>query len=289
METQASRTAPIPIIDSIAALAEGRDVWLTDIWGVMHNGVAPFASACDACTRFRLAGGTVLLLSNAPRPAASVAAQLDRIGVPRFAWDSIVTSGDAARTLLSVYAGKPVFPLGPERDLPLYDGLDMTLGSAEDAVAVSCTGLFDDEIETPDDYAGMLAGFAARNLPMVCANPDLTVERGDKIVYCAGALAAAYEALGGAVTYAGKPQVPIYDMALAHIEALKSKPVSRERVLAIGDGIRTDIAGAARAGIDSVFIASGVHVEGGGLTDAGLVKLFPGDVRPIAAMGVLAW
>ena len=289
METQASRTAPIPIIDSIAALAEGRDVWLTDIWGVMHNGVAPFASACDACTRFRLAGGTVLLLSNAPRPAASVAAQLDRIGVPRFAWDSIVTSGDAARTLLSVYAGKPVFPLGPERDLPLYDGLDVTLGSAEDAVAVSCTGLFDDEIETPDDYAGMLAGFAARNLPMVCANPDLTVERGDKIVYCAGALAAAYEALGGTVTYAGKPQVPIYDMALAHIEALKSKPVSRERVLAIGDGIRTDIAGAARAGIDSVFIASGVHVEGGGLTDAGLVKLFPGDVRPIAAMGVLAW
>ena len=289
METQASRTTPIPIIDSIAALAEGRDVWLTDIWGVMHNGVAPFASACDACTRFRLAGGTVLLLSNAPRPAASVAAQLDRIGVPRFAWDSIVTSGDAARTLLSVYAGKPVFPLGPERDLPLYDGLDVTLGSAEDAVAVSCTGLFDDEIETPDDYAGMLAGFAARNLPMVCANPDLTVERGDKIVYCAGALAAAYEALGGAVTYAGKPQVPIYDMALAHIEALKSKPVSRERVLAIGDGIRTDIAGAARAGIDSVFIASGVHVEGGGLTDAGLVKLFPGDVRPIAAMGILAW
>ena len=289
METQASRTTPIPIIDSIAALAEGRDVWLTDIWGVMHNGVAPFASACDACTRFRLAGGTVLLLSNAPRPAASVAAQLDRIGVPRFAWDSIVTSGDAARTLLSVYAGKPVFPLGPERDLPLYDGLDVTLGSAEDAVAVSCTGLFDDEIETPDDYAGMLAGFAARNLPMVCANPDLTVERGDKIVYCAGALAAAYEALGGTVTYAGKPHVPIYDMALAHIEALKSKLVSRERVLAIGDGIRTDIAGAARAGIDSVFIASGVHVEGGGLTDAGLAKLFPGDVRPIAAMGVLAW
>jgi ribonucleotide monophosphatase NagD (HAD superfamily) len=140
METQAAPATLIPIIDSIAALAERRDVWLTDIWGVMHNGVAPFASACDACTRFRLAGGTVLLLSNAPRPAASVAAQLDRIGVPRFAWDSIVTSGDAARTLLGDYAGKPVFPLGPERDLPLYDGLDVTLASAEDAVAVSCTG-----------------------------------------------------------------------------------------------------------------------------------------------------
>lgn len=290
METHAAPSANlIPIIDSISALAEGRDVWLMDIWGVLHNGVEPFASACDACTRFRLAGGTVLLLSNAPRPAASVAAQLDRIGVPRFAWDSIVTSGDAARTFLTGYSGKIVYPLGPERDLPLYEGLDVILGSAEDAVAISCTGLFDDEVEVPDDYAGLLAGFADRNLPMVCANPDLTVERGDKIVYCAGALASAYERMGGSVKYAGKPYLPIYDMALAHVETLKSKPIARERVLAMGDGIRTDIAGAARAGIDSVFIASGVHVEGDGLTDAGLMKLFPGDNRPIAAMTALAW
>ena len=279
----------IPIIDSISRLAEGRDVWLADIWGVMHTGVAPFAAACDACTRFRLAGGTVLLLSNAPRPAASVAAQLDRIGVPRFAWDTIVSSGDAARALVSVYAGKSVFHLGPERDFALYDGLDVTLSPAADAAAISCTGLFDDEIETPADYADLLAGFAARDVPMICANPDLTVERGNKIIPCAGALAAVYEQLGGRVSYAGKPYLPIYEMAFRRIEELKGKPVDRARVLAIGDGIRTDIAGAARAEIDCVFVASGVHVEEG-LTDAGLLKLFPSaDGRPIAAMPALAW
>ena len=279
----------IPILDSISGLAPGRDVWLTDVWGVIHNGVEPFASACEACTRFRLSGGTVLLLSNAPRPAASVATQLDRIGVPRFAWDAILTSGDAARTLVGAFAGRPVFHLGPERDLSLYDNLGVTLSEASGAKAVSCTGLFDDEIETPADYAELLSDFAARKLPMICANPDLTVERGAKIVYCAGALAAEYEAQGGTVSYAGKPHLPIYDLALAFIEKLKSKPIPRERILAVGDGIRTDIKGAAAAGIDSVFIASGVHVASG-LNAATLAELFPNPaVRPIAAMSTLHW
>lgn len=281
--------SPIPILSSITDLAAGREAWLTDIWGVMHNGVEPFTAACEACTRFRLSGGTVLLLSNAPRPAASVAAQLDRIGVPRFAWDGIVTSGDAARALVGAFAGKPLFHLGPERDLALYDGLAVTLSGADEAEAVSCTGLFDDEIETPDDYADLLKGFAGRNLPMVCANPDLTVERGSKVIYCAGALAAAYETAGGSVAYAGKPYLPIYDMAFAALAALRSKPVPRERILAIGDGIRTDITGAAAAGLDSVFVASGVHVASG-LGGEALADLFPDPaVRPIAAMPALAW
>ncbi len=290
METPASSGArPIPILSSITDLATGREAWLTDIWGVMHNGVEPFAAASDACTRFRLSGGTVLLLSNAPRPAESVAAQLDRIGVPRFAWDAILTSGDAARALVGAYAGKPVFALGPERDLSLYDGLGITLSDAGDAEAVSCTGLFDDEIETPDDYTELLADFAARNLPMVCANPDLTVERGSKIIYCAGALASTYEKLGGSVAYAGKPYLPVYDMALALIEKIKGKQVPREKILAIGDGIRTDIEGAAGAGIDSVFVASGVHAPGG-LTSETLAELFPNPaIRPIAAMPSLVW
>ncbi len=290
METSASPgTRPIPILPSITGLATGREAWLTDIWGVMHNGVEPFAAASDACTRFRLSGGTVLLLSNAPRPAESVAAQLDRIGVPRFAWDAILTSGDAARALVGAYANKPVFALGPERDLSLYEGLGITLSDAGDAEAVSCTGLFDDEIETPDDYAELLADFAARNLPMVCANPDLTVERGSKIIYCAGALASAYEKLGGRVAYAGKPYLPVYDMALALIEKIKGKQVPREKILAIGDGIRTDIEGAAGAGIDSVFVASGVHAPGG-LTSETLAELFPSPaIRPIAAMPSLVW
>lgn len=290
METPATpHVRPIPIIPSITGLAAGRDAWLTDIWGVIHNGVEPFASACDACTRFRLAGGTVLLLSNAPRPAADVAAQLDRIGVPRFAWDAILTSGDAARALVGAYAGKPVFALGPERDLSLYDGLGVTLSEANEAEAVSCTGLFDDEIETPDDYAELLASLAARNLPMVCANPDLTVERGSRIIYCAGALAATYEKLGGKVSYAGKPYLPVYDMAFAMIGQLKGKPIPRDRVLAIGDGIRTDIKGAAAAGLDSVFIASGVHVADE-LTSEALADLFPDPaMHPIAAMSSLVW
>lgn len=287
MSTHAEHT--IPILSSIADLGPPREAWLTDIWGVMHNGVAPFASACDACSRFRAAGGTVLLLSNAPRPAESVAAQLDRIGVPRDAWDAILTSGDAARTLIASLAGRPVFALGPERDAPLYEGLPVTLTDAASAGAVSCTGLFDDEHETPDDYAALLRDFAARKLPMVCANPDLTVERGNKIVYCAGAIAAAYEALGGSVSYAGKPHRPVYDMAFERLAALRGKPIGHDRVLAIGDGIRTDITGAARAGLASVFIASGIHV-GSELTSDALAELFPDpDIRPQAAMTALAW
>lgn len=280
---------PIPILTSIARLAPGRDVWLTDVWGVIHNGVTPFAPACEAATKFRLAGGTVILLSNAPRPAPSVVAQLDRIGVPRFAWDAVLTSGDAARALVGAYAGKRVFHLGPERDLSLYDDLGVTLAEPADADAVSCTGLFDDEIETPADYADLLAELAARNLPMICANPDLTVERGDRIIYCAGALATEYAAKGASVAYAGKPYLPIYDMAFAMIANLKKKPVPKERVLCIGDGLRTDIQGAAAAGLDSVFIASGVHAPGG-LSSETLADLFPSpEVRPIAAMPALAW
>lgn len=281
--------AEIPILPSINDLDGPRDAWLTDIWGVMHNGVKPFDSACEACVKFRASGGTVLLLSNAPRPAESVMAQLDGIGVPRDAWDGILTSGDAARALIAGLAGRPVFTLGPERDAPLYDGLPVTLTDAASAAAISCTGLFDDETETPDDYAALLKDFAARKLPMVCANPDLTVERGNRIVYCAGAIAAAYEALGGTVSYAGKPHRPIYDLAFERIARLRGAPVARARILAIGDGIRTDIKGAAGAGIESVFIASGVHVESE-LTSETLAGLFADSAaRPSAAMTALAW
>jgi HAD superfamily hydrolase (TIGR01459 family) len=290
LDSTASAPGAIPALTSIAELAQGREAWLTDVWGVIHNGVEPFAPACEACTRFRLGGGIVVLLSNAPRPWSAVAAQLDRIGVPRFSWDAIVTSGDAARALVGAWQGRPIFHLGPERDLPLYEGLDAKLGSAEEAEAVSCTGLFDDEIETPDDYAGLLEGFAARALPMICANPDLTVERGAKLVYCAGALAQAYEKLGGKVEYAGKPYLPIYGMVFDTLAKLKGRQVDKAKVLAIGDGIATDIAGAHAAGVDSVFITSGVHVAGADLNEATLAKLFPGpSPRPIAAMPALVW
>lgn len=289
-ETTSPGLAPIPIVSSISEIATGAEAWLADVWGVMHNGVEPYAPACEACARFRLSGGVVILLSNAPRPAQSVAAQLDRIGVPRFAWDAIVSSGDAARALIGAYAGHPVYHLGPERDLALFDGLDVVLSTPDAAESVACTGLFDDEVETPEDYRELLTGLAQRALPMVCANPDLTVERGGKLVYCAGALAAIYEELGGKVAYAGKPYLPIYDMAFATIAGIKGRAIERSRILAIGDGIRTDIEGAAAAGISSVFITSSVHVPGGRLDAPTLSRLFPdAAARPLAAMDGLRW
>lgn len=282
----------IPVLESIEALAAGTSVWLTDIWGVMHNGVAPFASAVDACATFRAGGGTVLLLSNAPRPGEAVAKQLDKIGVRREAWDLIVSSGDLARELIRTRGWTSVFHIGPERDLGIYEGLGIALTGVEAADGAVCTGLVDDERETPDDYAAVLDACRVRGLAMVCANPDLTVERGSRIVYCAGSVAKSYEMLGGDVTYAGKPYLPIYDLAFAAIARMRGVDVPRRDVLAIGDGIRTDIAGAAAAGVRSVFVASGVHIEGGRqLDNCLLAELFPnpGGGRPVAAMRALAW
>ena len=283
--------AAIPIVASIAPLATSTDAWLVDIWGVMHNGVRPFESAVAACEEFRARGGSVLLLSNAPRPAASVATQLDRIGVRATAWDEIVTSGDAARAMISAHAGEALYHLGPERDLPIYDGLGVTLTEPAQAAAVVCTGLFDDETETPDDYAAILTDLHARGLAMICANPDLKVERGGRIVWCAGGVAAAYQALGGKVTYAGKPHLPVYALATARIAALRGAPVPQDRILAIGDGVKTDIAGAARAGIRSVFVASAIHVDPRNGLDASAVSALFDELpsRPVAAMTSLAW
>lgn len=284
-----THSPPIPLVGSIAPLSTATDAWLVDIWGVMHNGVRPYQDAARACHTFRKIGGTVMLLSNAPRPAESVAAQLDRIGVPGSAYDVILTSGDAARAMIAELAGKPVFHLGPERDLALFEGLGVTLVAADGAEAIVCTGLFDDDKETPDDYRAMLSGMRARGLPMVCANPDLKIERGGKIIWCAGGVAAVYAELGGAVNYAGKPYLPIYALALEQLQQLRKREVRRERVLAIGDGIMTDIAGAGAAGIRSVFVGSGVHVDGG-LDAATLDALFQtAPARPIAAMTGLAW
>jgi HAD superfamily hydrolase (TIGR01459 family) len=281
--------APIPIIDTIAPLADAAGAWLVDIWGVMHDGVRPFAAACEACVRYRQGGGCIVLVSNSPRPAEAVAAQLDRVGVPRACWDAIVSSGDVARSLIVDYAGRGVFHVGPERDLPIFAGMNVERVEPDRADVVVCTGLFDDEREIPEDYAELLARCLARGLPMICANPDLTVERGGRIIYCAGAIARAYVRLGGTVSYAGKPYLPIYERAFETLESLRPGSADRSRLLAIGDGVHTDIAGAAAAGVKSVFVASGVHVAQP-LSGEGLESLFPPPgPRPIAAMTWLAW
>ncbi|SDO70897.1 HAD-superfamily class IIA hydrolase, TIGR01459 [Filomicrobium insigne] len=287
----ASPHASISLIRSIEPLAAETDAWLVDIWGVMHNGVTPYAEAVTACQNFRHQGGLVLLLSNSPRTMEGVQAQLDQIGVPRNAYDAIVTSGDATRHLIEAFGSKGIFHLGPERDLGLYGGLNVQLVDAESAEAVVCSGLFDDTSETPTDYAELLSGLAQRTLPMVCANPDVRVERGGRIIYCAGALANAYEELGGDVSYAGKPFAPIYSMAEERLAALKGHPIARDRLLAIGDGVKTDIAGAVAADIAAVYVASAVHMERGAVLDAAqLETLFPDPAaRPIAAMTELRW
>lgn len=284
----------IPLIPSVSALAERYDVWLCDVWGVIHNGERAYAGAVEACRRFRARGGTVVLVSNAPRPAANVVPQLERLGVAEDARDSLVTSGDVTRNLLEAKKETPLFHLGPERDKGLFEGLSLNFVAPGAAGLVICTGLYDDTTETPDDYADLLGELAARELTMICANPDLKVERGAQLVYCAGALAARYEEIGGRVTYAGKPYPPIYERSFVVASELRGAPVPRERVLAIGDGLKTDMAGAAAAGIDALFIASGLHLgkagsEGTSGAEA-IDRLFAGtSARPVAAQPRLVW
>jgi HAD superfamily hydrolase (TIGR01459 family) len=250
-----------PITSHFAALAGDYDIVLSDVWGVVHNGIAATPEACDALTRFRAGGGTVVLLTNAPRPGANVRQILDRLAVPHSAYDAIVSSGDVARALIIARAGERVFHIGPERDLPMFEGLDAPITELERADYAVCSGLFDDTVETPQDYEPLVERMRARTLPMICANPDVVVERGDKLVYCAGAIADLYAAAGGEVVYAGKPYRPIYEQALSVAEAARGAPVKHHRLLAIGDSVRTDIKGAAALGIDSLFVTAGIHAE----------------------------
>ena len=225
-----------PLTAHFAPLATGYDVVLSDVWGVVHNGAVAFAEACDALARFREGGGTVVLITNAPRPGDTVARlTLDPFGVSRNTYDGIVSSGDVTHALIAARKGQRVFHIGPERDLPIYDGLDAPTTALEHADYAVCSGLTDDTVETPHDYHDLIERMRARALPMICANPDVVVERGDKLVYCAGAIADLYAAAGGNVTYAGKPYRPIYEQALAIAEAARGRPVERHRVLAIGD------------------------------------------------------
>jgi HAD superfamily hydrolase (TIGR01459 family) len=285
----------VPLIERFAPLAADYDVLFCDVWGVVHNGVAAFADACDALARFRSGGGTVILLTNAPRPAAAVARILDRFGVPRTAYDAIVSSGDVTRGVVEQKLNESMFHIGPSRDLPIFDGLNVIFAPIESADYVVCSGLFDDTTETPESYREMLGLMRARRLFMVCANPDVVVERGDTLIYCAGAIADAYGALGGEVLYCGKPYMPIYETALEKVASLRggTRP-PLNRVLAIGDSVRTDLSGAAAFGLDCIFVTSRLHAEAYGSREApdvaALNAMFAAaGVTPKAIMRGLAW
>jgi HAD superfamily hydrolase (TIGR01459 family) len=250
-----------PVIAHFAEIAADYDVLLCDVWGVVHNGLAAHAHACDALMRMRARGAAVILITNAPRPGEAVSRQLDRLHVPREAYDGIASSGDVTRSVIEHRRGQTLYHLGPERDLSIFKGLDLHFVAPDKADYVVCTGLENDEVETPDDYRARLETMLARKLPMVCGNPDVVVERGSALVYCAGAVADLYATMGGEVLYAGKPYRPIYDLALAKAEAsLGRKPVAA-RILAIGDSARTDLKGAHAIGVDFLFVTSGIHAE----------------------------
>jgi len=262
-------------ISSFSDITSRYDVVLCDVWGVLHNGVDAFPYASEALTAARAAGLTVVLITNSPRPSPAVITQLAEIGVADTAYDAIVTSGDVTRKLIAE-GPKNVFLLGPARDTLLTDGLGVTLVGEDEADVIVCTGFFDDETETPADYQKMLEAFQKRGVPMICANPDLVVERGHRIIPCAGAMAAYYVELGGESRVAGKPHQPIYEAALAAARDLRGDfPVSR--VLAIGDGMPTDVRGALDQGLDLLYISGGIHAAEyvvDGVTDEGKLDAY---------------
>jgi HAD superfamily hydrolase (TIGR01450 family) len=246
-------------IGNFAEITSRYDAVFCDVWGVVHNGVDPFPKAAAALEAARKEGLTVVLITNSPRIAPQVVTQLRQIGVPDSAYDRIVTSGDVTRVLIAE-GPKKVFLLGPERDLALIEGLGVERVSADEAESVVCSGFFDDEREKPEDYTDMLKAFQARRVPMICANPDLVVERGHRIIPCAGAMAAYYNQLGGQTRIAGKPHRPIYDEVLSVARKVRGD-VPMNRILAIGDGMPTDVRGALDYGLDLLYISGGIHAK----------------------------
>lgn len=244
----------INFIDGIEDIAQGYDAMACDAWGVIHNGRALSPGVSEALISFREKRGPVVIVTNAPKPSSLIPAQLDRIGLPRGAWDAIVTSGDATREEIRARLPAPAFAIGPAHDDALYEGLGVAFAPLEKAGFIVCTGLDEEIGSEPEDYRALLSDAAARDLPMVCANPDIVVNWRGKLAWCAGAIAEVYESLGGSVSYGGKPHPPIYRLVRAAIDAAAGAPVDEGRILAVGDGLGTDIRGANKAGLDALLI-----------------------------------
>jgi HAD superfamily hydrolase (TIGR01459 family) len=247
-------------------------VWLCDIWGVVHDGLKGYEAAAYALSQHRKKGGIVLLVTNAPRTSRDVVRQLNDLKVPPQSYDRVVTSGDVTQTLVKDHAKGKVYYLGPPRDLSMFAGQAVKKVSLAEAHAVLCTGLVNDDVETPDDYSDLLSRMKGLNLPMICANPDKMVRKGSRLLYCAGSLAEKYSAMGGPVLMAGKPYEPIYTLALQIASSIAGREIKKSMVLAIGDGPETDIKGAADFGIAVVLIADGVTDASDGL-DATLARV----------------
>ncbi len=277
-------------VSGLAELAPRHRAILCDVWGVVHNGKSAFPAAVAALSQYRAAGGIVVLITNGPRPSWSIRLQLDDLGVVPAAYDSVVSSGDLAAAKLATQPGARVCHVGPERDFVLYRDLDVKLTGADEADIVCCTGLTNEYTEMPEDYDPQLSAMRARDLPFLCANPDIWVEAGNRLIPCAGALAERYRAIGGRTTILGKPHPEIYALALARIDAIAGVPVPREAILAIGDGAHTDVRGANQTGLPVLFITGGIHAGEYG-EDAERIRGFlaRSDVRADAMIPRLSW
>lgn len=284
----------VPILSEAGALFARYDLLISDVWGVVHDGMLALGPACAALTRFREGGGAVVLLSNAPGPSEQVAGVIDGKRVPRSAWDRLVTSGDVTRVLIAESHARKVYHIGWKSDRAVFGGLDVELVGEDEAELVVATELNDYRRETPEQYRPLLTRFAERGLPFICGNPDLVVHVGEDLLPCAGSLAAIYEELGGVVAWCGKPHRPAYDLALqAAREARGGREIDPQKVLVIGDAVRTDLAGARMMGFDSLFVAGGIHREetivGGEVDPAGVARVLAGQPAiPVAAMAALA-
>jgi len=244
----------------LGQIADDYDAIFCDIWGVVHNGRFPHHEATQALERFRQTRGPVIMITNSPKPSVAIPRSFERIGNQGEFYDAIVTSGDATIDEISRRAPGPAFKLGPARDDILYENLELHFSDLDDAAFISCTGPFDDD-ETPEDYTDLLQAARRLELPFICANPDVRVKVGDKMIYCGGALAQLYQKMGGQVIYAGKPHAPIYRLCSAWLEELLGEKVPKTRILCIGDNIFTDLVGAQRENYDCLFIQDGLYAE----------------------------
>ena len=273
-------------------------VWLCDIWGVVHNGEVAHPTAYQALQQHRKNGGVVILITNAPRPWTSIAERLAELNVPTDSWDAIVSSGDVTAELIKPYTGRNVFFQGPERDEALKQSLSVNWSNMKDAEIVLCSGLDNEDEEDPYDgpskYQSMLREMASYDLTMICANPDLVVQKGDKLVPCAGALAKIYEEFGGKVIRAGKPFPAIYDVALSRASDVLGRKVKTGEAMAIGDGLKTDIKGAADYNMAVTFVTGGIHEEEYGKESsvedrANIARNAVAGVNVVGVMRMLEW
>ncbi len=255
------------IIQTLDEVSQKYKVLLVDLWGCLHDGVRAHPAAVEALRAFRAGGGAVVLLTNAPRHRASVEKQLARMQVPEDCWDTIASSGDSARAAMyRGVVGQKVWFMGEPHDLSFFDPLtliddpvDIQQVDLADADGIVCCGPFDPHAD-PAILRPQLLYAKQKRLKLLCANPDIVVDRGASREYCAGAIARLYTEMGGESLYFGKPHPPIYDLARQRLAAL-GKTVPDSAILAIGDGIATDIAGAMGEDIDSLFITGGLAAE----------------------------